>query len=137
MRLASIEFYEKKSVDENFDISSELTILKSVFALTLVPVELVLVFAYSRLCGSVALSPLMLAIVLMLLNRAIAIPLVNRMRDLQCIEDTLKRYRELDYASRKKRYSVKNIILFTLLYAILPWVFMGICLFLLYRFMPR
>lgn len=131
MRLASIEFYENKQVDENFDVASELTIFKILFAFALLSIELVFVFAYARIYGSITHSPLLLFVILMLINGLISIPLFNRIRDTRCIEDTLKRYKELDYAGRKQIYSKKNIALATILYAMLPWVFMGICIYII------
>ena len=104
LRLAAQEFYFKQP----FEIKDEYPIMKSILFFALAPMELIFIFLYARIFGS--LSAYNLEIIL------------NHIKEKPFINETVMSYRQLDYDARKKLYSFKNGAITIFLTTLMPWI---------------
>ena len=133
MRMAAQEFGFKQP----FDVKEESPILKSILVLGLFPIEIVFVFWYARLYGSLASYRFPLIIVLALLNILVANLIVNRAKRKSVVDDAMAYYSELDCAERKKLYSFWNVTYVIFLSAILPWLICALAITIICIAVPR
>lgn len=76
-RMAAQEFYFKSP----FEIEEEYTIMKSVLCLALVPLELLFVFAYARIFGSLGNYTWQIIIIAVLINILISNLIINKAKN--------------------------------------------------------
>ncbi len=131
-RMAAQEFYYK----QNFEIGEEYTILKTIMVFSLVPVELIFVFTYARIYGSLSKYSLTICGILFLINILIANIVINRLKGSQLVGDTMADYELLDNEARQRFYSFRMIWPLIFLTTILPWVICGIAIFVVCRILP-
>ena len=67
LRMSAEEFYFK----ESFEINQEYTILKSIMFFALFPIELIFIFAYARIYGSLSAYIFWIINILVAINQAI------------------------------------------------------------------
>ena len=124
LRMSAQEFYFK----EAFEINGEYPILKSILFFALFPIELIFIFIYARICGSLSAYTLWIICIMTILNLIISNVLINIVKDRPFIDETIAQYERLDYESRKKLYSFKNGVLVTFLMGLMPWLICIICI---------
>lgn len=124
LRMSAIEF----SFKEQFDINQEYPILKSIIFFALFPIELIFIFTYARIYGSLRSYTLWLIIVSAIINLIISNILINCIKDRPFINETITSYEQLVYESRKKLYSFKNGVIVIFWMALMPWLICFICI---------
>ncbi len=122
--MSAHEFYFKQP----FDINEEYPILKSILFFSLFPIELIFVFTYARIYGSLRSQTLRLIIIFAIINLIISNILINLVKDRSFFKETISYYENLDSVNRKKCYSVKNCIIVPFLMALVPWLICFICI---------
>lgn len=124
LRMASQEFYFKQS----FEIKDEYPIMKSILFFALVPIELIFIFLYARIVGSLSAYNLEIILAVAVVNLLVANLLINHIKDEAFIDETIRSYKQLDFETRKKSYSFKEGFTITLLMVVIPWLifFIGI-----------
>lgn len=132
LRMSAEEF----SFKEQFDINQEYPILKSIFFFALFPIELIFIFTYARIYGSLRSYTLWLIIVTAIINLIISNILINSIKDRPFINETITSYEQLDYESRKKLYSFKNGIIVTFWMVLMPWLICFICITIVCLIVP-
>ena len=124
LRMAAEEFYIKQP----FQIKEEYPIMKSILFFALFPIELIFIFTYARIYGSLRAYTLRLFIISALINLIISNILINCIKDRPFINETITSYEELDYESRKKLYSLKNGLIVFFWMVFIPWFLCFICI---------
>lgn len=128
LRLAAQEFYFKQP----FEIKDEYPIMKIILFFALVPMELIFIFLYARIFGSLSAYNLEIILTLAIINMVISNLLINCIKDKPFVRETVIHYRQLDYDARKKLYSLKNGAITIFLTTLIPWLisFIGISIVL-------
>ena len=124
LRMAAEEFYIKQP----FQIKEEYPIMKSILFFVLFPIELIFIFTYARIYGSLRAYTFRLIIITAIINLIISNILINCIKDRPFINETISSYEQLDYKSRKKLYSFKNGITVIFWMAMVPWLICFICI---------
>lgn len=132
LRMSAVEF----SFKEQFDINQEYPILKSIIFFALFPIELIFIFTYARIYGSLRSYTLWLIIVSAIINLIISTIIINCIKDRPFINETITSYEQLDYESRKEQYSFKNIIKVIFWMAFIPWLICFICITIVCLIIP-
>lgn len=132
IRMAAMEFYFKQP----FEIKNEYPIMKSILFFAMAPIEMVFIFTYARLFGSLSAYTLQILIVLTIINLIISNILINRIKEDPVIDDTIMSYHHLDYESRRKLYSFKDGFIVTFLMAFLPWIIFFACIAIVCHLIP-
>ena len=101
LRMASQEFYFKQP----FEIKDEYPIMKSILFFALVPIELIFIFLYARIVGSLSAYNLEIILAVAVVNLLVANLLINHIKDEAFIDETIRSYKQLDFETRKKSYS--------------------------------
>lgn len=124
LRMSAQEFYFK----EPFEINGEYSILKSILFFALVPIELLFIFTYARIYGSLHAFILPILLIMAIVNLIISNVVINSLRDKPFVDETISSYQRLPHEERKKLYSFKNGIRIVSLMVLLPWslLFIGI-----------
>lgn len=124
LRMASQEFYFKQP----FEIKDEYPIMKSILFFALVPIELIFIFLYARIVGSLSAYNLEIILAVTVVNLLVANLLINHIKDEAFIDETIRFYKQLDFETRKKSYSFKDGFIITFLMVVIPWLifFIGI-----------
>lgn len=133
MRMASQEFYFKSP----FEIKEGYAILKSIVFFALLPFELLFIFAYARIYGSLSHYVWHIILLLSILNILISNLIINNIKNDDSIKDTISQYGKLDYEERKKLYSFKNITGIIALTGLVPWCFFFIGILTICQIFPR
>ncbi len=124
LRMAAEEF----SFKQPFQIEEEYPIMKSILFFALFPIELIFIFTYARIYGSLRAHTFMLFIISALINLIISNIVINCIKDRPFINETITSYEQLDYESRKKFYSLKNGLIVTFWMGMVPWLICFICI---------
>ena len=122
MRMASQEFYFKSP----FEIKEEYAIMKSVVFFALLPFELLFIFAYARIYGSISHYVWHIIVLLLILNILFSNLIINNVKNDDYIKNVISQYNKLSYEERRKLYSIKNITGIVVLTGLAPWCFFGI-----------
>ena len=131
-RMAAQEFYFKQP----FEMAEEYPIMKSILVLSMFPIELIFIFAYARIYGSLSSVTLPLILILLVINILLANLAINNLKDKPIIGEAISSYHQMDYSDRKKLYSFKSITEIVLL-TVMPWFIMGIAIALICFFVPN
>lgn len=128
LRLAAQEFYFKQP----FEINDEYPIMKSILFFGLTPIELIFIFLYARIFGSLSAYNLGIILTFAIINLVVSNLLINYIKEKPFINETVMSYRQLDYDARKKLYSLKNGAITIFLTTLIPWLisFIGISIVL-------
>ena len=118
LRLAAQEFYFKQP----FEIKDEYPIMKSILFFALAPMELIFIFLYARIFGSLSAYNLEIILTFAIINLVVSNLLINHIREKPFINETVMSYRQLDYDARKKLYSFKNGAITIFLTTLMPWI---------------
>lgn len=118
MRMAAQEFYFKQP----FELKDEYPIMKSVLFFALYPIELIGIFAYARIYGSLRGYTLPIILALTGINALLSNILINSIKNTPFINKAVTSYEQLDFGSRKNLYSFKNGFITIFLTAIVPWL---------------
>lgn len=118
LRMASQEFYFKQP----FEIKDEYPIMKSILFFALVPIELIFIFLYARIVGSLSAYNLEIILAVAVVNLLVANLLINHIKDEAFIDETIRSYKQLDFETRKKSYSFKEGFTITFLMVVIPWL---------------
>lgn len=132
LRMAANEF----SFKQPFQIKEEYPIMKSILFFALFPIELIFIFTYARIYGSLRAYTLMLIIITALINLIISTILINCIKESPFINETITFYEQLDYESRKKLYSFKNGLIVLFWMAFMPWFLCFICISIVCLIIP-
>ena len=132
IRMAAQEFYYK----EPFVITDEYPIIKWGLVLSLTPIEMIFVFSYARIFGSLSEYRIPILIVLFVVNLAISSWCINMIKRLHLIDDAISYYEQLDYEKRRKLYSFKSVASVVMYIALLPWITMAIGIFIVCKLFP-
>lgn len=129
-RMAAQEFYFKSP----FDINEEYTIMKSILFFALVPIELLFIFAYARVYGSLSNYTCHIVILMLLINILISNLMINGVKNDGFIKDVISQYENSAYDERRKIYSFKNVFGIIALTVLAPWsvLFIGIIICLIF-----
>ena len=133
LRMSAEEFYFKKP----YDINQEYPIMKSILFFALFPIELIFIFTYARIYGSLHAYTLWIIIIMTIINLIISNILINCIKESPFINETITSYEQLDYESRKKLYSFKNGIIVTFWMAMMPWLICFICISIVCVIIPH
>ena len=134
LRLAAQEFGFKKP----FEIAEEYSTMKSVIFFSLVPIELVFIFTYARIHGSLQDYSLLILLSIALINIITANLIINPLKDSKLINETISQYEQMDYDKRKAIYSLKNgVSLSLILILLLPWIIFAISIAIVCAVIPR
>ena len=132
-RMAAHEFYFKSP----FEIEAEFPIMMVLQILAFIPLEAIGVFAYARLVGSIRGYTLLILAILLGINYLIAKWLMGGIKATSLAENTIAEYGLMPYAVRKHLYSfmpVAEVVFYT---SILPWLLLGIAVFVICVVFPR
>lgn len=132
MRMASQEFYFKQP----FDIHEEYPIMKSILFFALIPVELILIFTYARIYGSLRAYILEILLIMAIVSLLLSNILINSIKDRPFISETITSYEQLDYEKRKSLYSFKNGASVIFLTALMPWILSFACIAIVCQIFP-
>lgn len=133
LRLAAQEFYFKQP----FEIKDEYPIMKIILFFALVPMELIFIFLYARIFGSLSAYNLEIILTLAIINMVVSNLLINYVKEKPFIRETVIHYRQLDYDARKKLYSFKNGVITIFLTTIMPWLLSFICISIICYLIPN
>ena len=122
--MAAEEFYFKQP----YQIEEEYPIMKSILFFALFPIELIFIFTYARIYGSLHAYTLRLFIISALINLIISNILINCIKESPFINETIASYEQLDYECRKKLYSLKNGLIVLFWMGFMPWFLCFICI---------
>ena len=124
LRMSAQEFYFK----EPFEINSEYSIMKSILFFALCPIEMLFIFTYARIYGSLHAFRLPILLIMAIVNLIISNVVINNFRDKPFVDETISSYQRLSHEERKRLYSLKNGITIVLLMVLLSWslLFIGI-----------
>jgi len=131
--MSAQEFYFKSP----FEIKEEYTIMKSVLFFTLVPFELLFVFTYARVYGSLSNYTWHIIILISLINILVSNLMINSVKNDVFIKDAISQYEKLDYDERKKLYSFKNVAGIIALIVLLPWLLLFIGIYIICLIFPH
>lgn len=131
-RMAAQEFYFKQP----FEIAEEYPIMKSILVFGMFPIELIFIFAYARIYGSLSSVTIPLFLICLIINILLANLIINSLKGKPIITEAMSSYQQMDYSNRKKLYSFKNITEVILLTAGLPWLIMGIAIAIICFYVP-
>lgn len=129
-RMAAQEFYFKSP----FDINEEYTIMKSILFFALAPIELLFIFAYARVYGSLSNYTWHIVVLMLLINLLISNLMINGVKNEGFIKDVISQYENSAYGERRKLYSFKKVFGIIALTALAPWsvLFIGIIICLIF-----
>ena len=130
MRMAAQEF----SFKEPFDLDGEYSIMKSCLFLSMNPIELIFVFTYARLYG--ALSPWVVIPLAFGISALLSKLMVDSIKDKPFVHDTVADYEQMDYDQRKKLFSFWNVANVIFCTGFLPWLIMGIAIYIVCILVP-
>ena len=133
LRLAAQEFYFKQP----FEIKDEYPIMKIILFFALVPMELIFIFLYARIFGSLSAYNLEIILTLAIINMVVSNLLINYVKEKPFVRETVIHYRQLDYDARKKLYSFKNGAITIFLTTIMPWLLSFICISIVCYLIPN
>ena len=133
MRMAAQEFYFKSP----FEINEEYAIMKSILFFALIPFELLFVFTYARIYGSLSNYVWHIIILLSLINLLVSNLFINSVKKDPFIKDIILHYEKLDYDERKNLYSFKNVASIIALTGLVPWAFLFIGIIIVCMLIPR
>ena len=133
LRMSAEEFYFK----EPFEINQEYPIMKSILFFAMFPIELIFIFTYARIYGSLHAYTVWIIIIVAIINLIISNILINCIKESSFINETITSYEQLDYESRKKLYSFKNGIIVTFWMAMMPWLICFICISIVCIIIPH
>lgn len=133
LRLAAQEFYFKQP----FEIKDEYPIMKIILFFALVPMELIFIFLYARIFGSLSAYNLEIILTLAIINMIVSNLLINYVKEKPFIRETVVHYRQLDYYARKKLYSLKNGTIAIFLTTVMPWLLSFICISIICYLIPN
>lgn len=124
MRMAAEEFYFKTP----FEINEEYAIMKSILFSALVPFELLFVFTYACVYGSLSNYTWHIIILILTINLLISTLIINSIKNDGVIQEAISWYENLGHDKRRKLYSFKNVAGIISLVVIIPWsvLFIGI-----------
>lgn len=124
LRMSAQEFYFK----EPFEINGEYSIMKSILFFALCPIEMLFIFTYARIYGTLHAFSLPILLIMAIVNLIISNVVINSFRDMPFVNETISTYQRLTYEERRKLYSFKNGIMIVSLMVLLPWslLFIGI-----------
>ena len=131
--MAAQEFYFKSP----FEINEEYSILKSILFFSLAPLELILVFAYARIYGSLSNYTWQIITIMVLVNILVSNIFINKMKNDEFVKDTIAHYEQLEYTERKKLYSFKSIAGVVFVSAVLPWLILFAGIFIICLLFPH
>ena len=131
-RMAAQEFYFKAP----FDMNEEYTILKSILFFALVPFELLFVFTYARIYGSLGDYTWHIVILIALLNLLVANLMINGLKNDAFVKEVISQYEKSDYDERRKLYSFKNVAGIVSLTVLAPWAVLFIGIIIVCRIFP-
>lgn len=131
--MSAQEFYFKSP----FEIKEEYTIMKSVLFFTLVPFELLFVFTYARVYGSLSNYTWHIIILISLINILVSNLMINSVKNDVFIKDAISQYEKLDYDERKKLYSFKNVAGIIALIVLPPWLLLFIGIYIICLIFPH
>lgn len=128
--MAAQEFYFKSP----FDINEEYTIMKSILFFALAPIELLFIFAYARVYGSLSNYTWHIVVLMLLINLLISNLMINGVKNEGFIKDVISQYENSAYGERRKLYSFKKVFGIIALTALAPWsvLFIGIIICLIF-----
>ncbi len=132
MRMAAQEFGFKQP----FEIADEYPIMKNIIVFSLVPIELIFLFTYARIYGSLSRYNLQIILIVALVNIIIANLIINPIKNSPFIDETISNYEQLDYDKRKALYSFKSNAGLTVL-LLLPWLIFAISITIVCFAIPR
>lgn len=132
MRMAAEEFGFKQP----FEIKEEYTIMKSVLFFSLFPIELIFVFGYARIYGSLSAYSIPIILAIFLVNFLVSNLVINSIKGKPVVEEAMAHYRQLDYASRKKLYSFRNAMS-VISISLLPWAICALAIAIICIAVPR
>lgn len=118
MRMAAQEFYFRQP----FELKDEYPIMKSILFFALYPIELIGIFAYARIYGSLRGYTVYIILTMAVINAVLSNILINCIKETPFINKTVASYEQLDSDSRKKLYSFKNGFITVFLTVIVPWL---------------
>lgn len=118
LRMAAHEFYFK----EPFEKDKEYGIMKSILVFSLFPIELIFIFAYARIYGTLAAYTIPIFLICLTTNVILSNIIINKKSYSSFIDEIIANYKSLDYRSRKRIYSFKNIAFVVLLGCVMPWL---------------
>lgn len=126
LRMSAQEFYFK----EPFEINGEYSIMKSILFFALWPIEMLFIFSYARIYGSLHASILQILLILAIVNLLISNIVINRVKYKPFVDETISSYERLPHEERRKLYSFKNGFRIVSLMVLLPWslLFIGIAI---------
>lgn len=133
LRMSAHEFYFK----EPFKIAEEYPIMKSILVFAMFPLEIVPIFAYARIYGSLRGYTLMIFLIMLAINIATANLIINRVKAGQIVQNTVSNYEQLDRKNRKRLYSFRNGAEVIFLVVILPWIVCGLAISIICMSVPR
>lgn len=132
-RMASHEFYFK----DPFEKDKEYAIMRSILVLALFPIELIFVFAYARIHGSLVAYTIPIFLILTAINVILSNIIINKKKDSSFIDEIISNYGSLDYSDRKRLYSFKSIAFVVSLGSLLPWLIAAIGITVICLTFPR
>lgn len=133
MRMAALEFGFKSP----FEINEEYNIMKRVMFFTLVPFELLFIFTYARLYGSLSNYRWQLIIFISLINILVSNLMINGIKNDISIKNAISQYEQTDYDERRKLYSFKNVIGIISIILLVPWSVLFIGIIIVCMIIPR
>lgn len=133
MRMAAQEFGFKQP----FEMTEEYPIMKVILFFALVPIELIFIFTYARLYGSLRAYTLPMLLITAIVNWVISNILINMVKEKPFINETIAGYERMDYDCRKKLNSLKNVAILVLLMAGVPWALLFISISIVCLLVPR
>ena len=124
LRMSAEEFYFK----EPFDINQEYPIMKSIIFFALFPIEMIFIFTFARIYGSLSSYILWIILIMSIINLMISNIFINLIKNSPFINETITSYEQLNYESRKKLYSLKNGIIVIFWMVLIPWLICFMCI---------
>lgn len=133
MRMAAEEFYFKQP----FEIKDEYPIMKSILFLALMPIEMLIVFTYARINGSLHDYIWQILSVIAAVNLLISNVAVNNIKDKPFINETMASYKQSGYEDRKKLYSFKNVSILLFWVVLVPWMILFVGIWIVCLIVPH
>lgn len=108
--------------------------MKSILFFALVPIELLFIFAYARVYGSLSNYTWHIVILMLLINILISNLMINGIKNDGFIKDVISQYENSAYGERRKLYSFKKVFGIIALTVLAPWsvLFIGIIICLIF-----
>ena len=132
-RMAAHEFYFKRP----FDIEAEFPIMMVLQILAFIPLETIGIFAYVRWFGSIRGYTLLILAVSIGINYLIAKWLIARIKATPLAENTIAEYEQMSQGARKHLYSFMPVAEVVFCTSIMPWLLLGIAVFVICVVFPH